>query len=118
MRVCVPTKLPPGYRWPPQDAARRYVLDGHPAIAAYATAGSGTSVLWMETTWQDPPILASPTATFRRAGRSYDVYTESGGKVRQIAWRVGATRVWITNTLRDDLTRQQMLALARSCASA
>jgi hypothetical protein len=118
MRVCAPTKLPPGYRWPSQDAARRYVLDGHPAIAAYASAGSGMAVLWMETTWQDPPILASPTATFRPRGRSYDVYTESGGKVRQIAWRVGATRVWITNTLRDDLTRQQMLALAQSCVSA
>ena len=41
-----------------------------------------------------------------------------GGKVRQVAWRVGPTRVWITNTLRDDLTRQQMLALAQSCVGA
>ena len=116
MRGCVPTKLPSGYRWPSHDAARRYPLAGHPAIAAYATAGSGTSVLWMETTWQSPPVLDAPAAVVRRGGRSYDVYTESGGKVRQIAWREGPTRVWITNTLRDDLTRAQMLALAASCA--
>jgi hypothetical protein len=32
-----------------------------------------------------------------------------------VAWRLGATRVWATNTLRDDLTRGQMLALATSC---
>jgi hypothetical protein len=70
----------------------------------------------MQTTWQDPPILASPTASVRRGRRSYDLYLEGGGKVRQIAWRLGGTRVWLTNTLRDDLSRAQMLALAQSCA--
>jgi hypothetical protein len=28
---------------------------------------------------------------------------------------VGSTRVWLTNTLRNDLTNAQMLALAESC---
>jgi LCP family protein required for cell wall assembly len=113
IRTCAPTRLPFGF-WYPGGAARSYVLAGHPAIALYSTAGSGDSVLWMYTTWRDPPILADPTGAVTRGGRTYDVYTEAG-KIRQVAWTLGATRVWITNTLEDSLTNAQMLALATSC---
>ena len=113
IRTCTPTELPSGFFWP-TGAARAYAIAGHPAIALYATAGSGDSVLWMYTTWQDPPILGDPTATINRAGRAYDLYT-AGGRVHEVAWLVGSTRVWITNTLRDTLTNAQMLALATSC---
>jgi hypothetical protein len=68
----------------------------------------------MFTTWSDPPILASPTATKTVGGRTLDLYTDSG-RLRQIAWQVGPTRVWLTNTLRNDLSNAQMLALAESC---
>jgi LCP family protein required for cell wall assembly len=114
IRRCAPTALPPGYVWPATDAARSYTLAGHPAIAAWATAGSGTSVLWMWTTWQDPPDLRNPTATIHRGGRTYSAWTDSG-RIRVIAWRDGPTRAWITNTLRNDLTSQQMIALAQTC---
>jgi LCP family protein required for cell wall assembly len=114
MRRCVPTQLPPGYRWP-EGAARAYTLDGHPAIALYATAGSGRSPLWMFTTWQDPPTLDEPSETRTVGGREYRLYRDSGS-LRQVAWRVGATQVWLTNTLRNDLSARQMLALARSCS--
>ena len=113
IRTCAPTALPYGFWWP-SGAARSYALAGHPAIALWSTAGSGASVLWMYTTWQDPPVLADPSGTVTRGGRSYDLYTESG-KLRQVAWRLGPTRVWITNTLEDTLTNAQMLALAASC---
>jgi LCP family protein required for cell wall assembly len=113
IRTCAPTKLPPGFTWP-NGAARSYPIAGHPAIALYATAGSGDSVLWMYTTWQAPPILDEPSVTLRRAGRTLDVYT-AGGHIQQVAWRVGSTRVWVTNTLRGTLTNAQMLGLATSC---
>lgn len=113
IRTCAPTELPPGFFWP-TGAGRAYAIAGHPAIALYATAGSGDSVLWMYTTWQDPPILGEATSTLSRGGRTYDLYT-AGGRLHQIAWSVGSTRVWITNTLRDTLTNAQMLALATSC---
>jgi LCP family protein required for cell wall assembly len=112
-KTCAPTGLPAGFRWP-GGAARAYVLAHHPAIALYASAGSGQSLLWMYTTWQDAPILANPSQTIRRGARSYDLYT-AGGRVHQIAWRIGASRVWLTNTLRDTLTNRQMVALATSC---
>jgi LCP family protein required for cell wall assembly len=113
IRTCAPTKLADGFSWP-REAARAYTIDGHPAIALYATAGSGDSALWMYTTWQDPPILDHPSASIRRGRRAYDLYT-AGGRIHQIAWRIGGTRAWITNTLRDTLTNGQMLALAASC---
>jgi hypothetical protein len=35
--------------------------------------------------------------------------------VHAIAWSIGATHAWLTNTLRDTLTNAQMIALAQSC---
>jgi hypothetical protein len=113
LALCAPTALPPGYVWP-AEAARKYRLAGHPAVVAYATAGSGRSVLWMMTTWNDPPILSSPSGTVGVHGRAVEVWWEDG-RVRQVAWRLGKTRVWITNTLRDELTKGEMLALAGTC---
>jgi hypothetical protein len=113
IRTCSPTALPPGYRWP-EPAARAYTLARHPAIALYATAGGGQSILWMYTTWHDPPILDSPSATLTRRGRRYAIYTEHG-RVREIAWSIGATRAWITNTLESSLGNAEMIALAESC---
>lgn len=115
LRTCRPTALPPGFSWPSEDAVHSYTLAGHPAIALYATAGSGDSILWMYTTWQNPPILAHPTGTLTRGARTYALYT-THGRLRQIAWRLGASTAWITNTLRNTLSIAQMLALARSCA--
>ena len=63
----------------------------------------------------EPPILGDPTATVTRGGRAYDLYT-AAGRVHQIAWTIGATRAWITNTLRDTVTNAQMIALATSCS--
>jgi LCP family protein required for cell wall assembly len=113
IRTCAPTELPQGFYWP-TTAARSYTLAGHPAIALDASAGSGDSVLWMFTTWSNPPTLRDPTSTIRRGGRNYDVFTE-GGRIREIAWQIGATQAWITNTLEDTLSNAQMIALAESC---
>jgi LCP family protein required for cell wall assembly len=113
MRRCVPTELPSGYWWP-DGAARAYALDGHPAIALYATAGSGRSLLWSFTTWQDPPILRGPSSTRLLGGRQVELWSDSGS-LRQVAWRDGPTRVWLTNTLRNELGARQLLALVKGC---
>lgn len=110
----MPQALPSGYRWPEESAARIYTLAKRPAMAAYATAGSGVSVLWMWTTWSGAPILHAPNDAVKIGSRKYHLYWESG-RLRMIAWRLDETVVWITNTLRNELDKQQMLALARSC---
>jgi LCP family protein required for cell wall assembly len=114
---CTPTALPPGFFWPQADAARGYRLAGHPAAALYATRGSGRSLLWTWTTWQHPPILDSPTWKVARGGRTYDVTVEAG-RVRVVAWRIGEWRVWITNTLTDELSGRALLKLAETCRPA
>jgi hypothetical protein len=65
-------------------------------------------------TCPSPPILADATTTIERNGRSFDLFA-TVGRIRQIAWRIGATRVWLTNTLQDTLSNGEMIALALSC---
>lgn len=112
---CAPTELPPGYAWGRDTPVRAYELAGQPALAAWFSAGSGRSVILMQTTWTEAPILDRPTRSLRRGNRSYDIWYESG-VIRQIAWRMGSTAAWLTNTLRNELTPEQMLSLAASCA--
>jgi polyisoprenyl-teichoic acid--peptidoglycan teichoic acid transferase len=114
VEACGPSGLPAGYRWGPQLPARSYELDGHAAGAMWATAGSGTSLLFMFTTWQDPPILERPSETIRLAGHDVDLYYESG-RLRMAGWRSGDTRGWVTNTLRNEVPDRTLIALARSC---
>jgi LCP family protein required for cell wall assembly len=63
--------------------------------------------------WSDPPILASPDATRKIAGRSYLLFYD-GAKLRMVAWREGKTSYWVSNTLDEELTNRVMLALATS----
>ena len=93
---------------------RAYNLAGHPALALVGEFGPGEHYLWTETTWDSPPILDSPSEHRVIGGRAYDLYWE-GTRLRMIAFRVGHTRVWLTNTLRNDLLNQRMLAMAASC---
>ncbi len=111
---CTPGALPPGFRWPGHGAADAYTLEGHPAAALYATRGSGRSLLWTWTTWSDAPALRSPARTLRRGDRVYELTTDGAG-VRQVAWRIGEWRVWITNTLKSEVPLRTLLALAESC---
>jgi polyisoprenyl-teichoic acid--peptidoglycan teichoic acid transferase len=112
--ACAPTALPSGFRWGGSEPARAYRLAGRPAAALWATRGSGSSILWTMTTWQDPPTLSDPTETLERDGSTYELWLEDG-RPRQVAWRVGDVRAWITNTLQSELSTETMLELAASC---
>lgn len=112
--ACAPSGLPAGYRWGPVSPARSYRLDGRAAGAMWATAGSGRSVLFTFTTWDDPPILERPSETIRLAGHDVQLFYESG-RLRMAAWREGDTRGWVTNTLTNALPDRTLIALARSC---
>lgn len=114
MRVCAPTVQVVGWYAPSDEAARSYRIEREPALALVGEGGPGTHWLLMQTTWQDPPILSSPSESRQIAGRTYDLWWE-GKALRQIAWRDGPTRAWLTNSLRNDLSNRTMLALAKSC---
>jgi hypothetical protein len=65
------------------------------------------------TDWPDPPVIAHPDETRRIGGRTYMFFSD-GGHVHVIAWHQGHALYWLTNTLLEELTNQQMLGIARS----
>jgi LCP family protein required for cell wall assembly len=68
------------------------------------------------TDWLNPPLIAHPDETRRIAGRTCMLFSD-GGHIHTVAWREGRALYWLTNTLLEDLTNQQMLAIARSAQS-
>jgi polyisoprenyl-teichoic acid--peptidoglycan teichoic acid transferase len=63
--------------------------------------------------WSDPPILSNPSLTKTIRGRDYDIFVD-GDRVKMIAWRRGDNVYWISNSLLQVLTNDQMVGLARS----
>jgi hypothetical protein len=68
------------------------------------------------TTWQHPPILNNPTDTRTVGGKQLQLYI-NGGKINVAAWRTPQGVYWISNDLTDDLSNDQMLAIAASLGS-
>jgi polyisoprenyl-teichoic acid--peptidoglycan teichoic acid transferase len=64
--------------------------------------------------WEDPPILDDPTETKTVNGREYLIYTDSG-KIKLVAWHRGENSYWISNSLQQSLTNEQMMGIAESC---
>jgi LCP family protein required for cell wall assembly len=69
------------------------------------------------TTWQNPPILNSPTETRTVAGKQLMLFF-NGHKLSLAAWRTHQGVYWISNTLTDKLSNSQMLAIAGSLTRA
>jgi polyisoprenyl-teichoic acid--peptidoglycan teichoic acid transferase len=63
--------------------------------------------------WSDPPILANPSLTKTIKGREYDIYVD-GDRVKMIAWHRGDNTYWVSNSLLQVLTNDQMVGIARS----
>jgi LCP family protein required for cell wall assembly len=64
--------------------------------------------------WEDPPILDDPTETTTVNGREYSIYTDSG-QIKIVAWHRGENTYWISNSLQQSLTNDQMMGIAESC---
>jgi LCP family protein required for cell wall assembly len=69
------------------------------------------------TTWQNPPILNSPTATKTVNGKQLLLYA-NGGRLSLVAWRTPQGVYWISNTLTDTIGNSQMVAIAASLTRA
>jgi LCP family protein required for cell wall assembly len=69
------------------------------------------------TTWQHPPLLASPSATKTIDGKTLDLYA-AGGNLMTVAWRTHGAVYWIENTLAGTIPNNQMVAIAASLTRA
>jgi LCP family protein required for cell wall assembly len=65
------------------------------------------------TDWPKPPLIAHPNQQRKIGHKTYMLFTD-GSHIHVIAWRQGKMLYWITNTLLEDLSNEQMLAIARS----
>ena len=63
--------------------------------------------------WDDPPILNGSKIDKTIGDRDYDIYLD-GDRVRLIAWHEGDNTYWVSNSLLQTLTNDQMLGIARS----
>ena len=77
--------------------------------------GAG-NIYWqiIETNWTDAPILRRPTGKYvdKKTGRKFDLFT-SGGNIHMVVYRAHGASYWVMNTLRDELSNETMLAIAR-----
>ncbi len=69
------------------------------------------------TTWQDPPLLASPSGTRTINGRKLFLYAQAGS-ITNVAWHTPQGVYWISNTLTTDISNRQMIAIASSLTRA
>jgi hypothetical protein len=96
------------------DPVRVYKpIAGHTALCLTYVTGVG-NVYWqiMETDWTSAPIIRHPTQRTTIAGRKFDLYTV-GGNIHMIVLRQGVASYWVVNTLRDELSNETMLAIAK-----
>jgi LCP family protein required for cell wall assembly len=62
--------------------------------------------------WLNPPLFAH-ARTARIGGRAFR-FVDDGAHIHVIGWRQGKVLYWLTNTLLEELTNAQMLAIAKS----
>jgi LCP family protein required for cell wall assembly len=65
------------------------------------------------TAWQYPPILDNPSETREVNGKQLMLFVD-GHSLTQVGWRTPEGSYWISNTLTDTLTNQQMIGIAAS----
>jgi hypothetical protein len=64
------------------------------------------------TDWLNPPLFAH-AHTQTVGGRSYRI-VDDGSHIHVVGWRSGRTLYWVTNTLLEELSNAQLLAIAAS----
>jgi LCP family protein required for cell wall assembly len=85
----------------------------HELVTTFVT-GAG-NVYWqiIQTDWNDAPILRKPTGKYTlKDGRKLDLFT-NGGTIHMVVLRTPRASYWVVNTLRDELTNETMLAIAK-----
>jgi LCP family protein required for cell wall assembly len=101
-----------------QQTVRAYMLSDqhhhphHAYVVVWQQSVIGGYYDFEGTDWLNPPLFAhSHTQTL--GGRNYRIVND-GSHIHAVGWRSGKVLYWITNTLLEELSNQQMLALAAS----
>ncbi len=101
-----------------QQMVRAYSLEDqqhkkhHAYVVVWRENGLGGYYDFEGSDWLNPPLFAH-ARTQTIDGRSYR-FVNDGSHIHVIGWREGRVLYWLTNTLLEELSNQQMLALAKS----
>ena len=103
----------------PEMPVRTYSIEEvgkHPnSMYAYWSMPNLAGAFWgiEETRFTGAPILANPDAVRTIGGRKLQFYLD-GSQIHLIAYVHHGVAYWVVNTLRDDLTNAEMIAIAKS----
>jgi LCP family protein required for cell wall assembly len=101
-----------------QQAVRPYALRDqqghlrHAYVVVWQQNRIGGYYDFEGTDWLSPPLFAH-SHTQVIAGRPYRLVND-GSHIHVVGWRSGRQLYWVTNTLLEELSNAQMLAIARS----
>jgi LCP family protein required for cell wall assembly len=85
----------------------------HELVMTFVTGASNVYWQIIETDWNDAPILRKPTDKVQlKDDRTFDLYT-NGGNIHMVVLRTPRASYWVVNTLRDELSNETMLAIAK-----
>ena len=78
------------------------------------TFRTGAQEYWgiQETTWEDAPVLDGKNVSRRLGKRDFDLYFD-GARLHMVVLRTDEATYWVVNTLRDSLSNETMLSIAR-----
>jgi LCP family protein required for cell wall assembly len=110
--IMVPTVRENGSSIDDDEGIRAYKLDDERAVRL--TYNTGQNEYWgiQMTGWDEPPILDEPTLERAIAGRQYKLFF-SGTRLHIVAFEQDGAVYWVVNTLRNDLSNETMLAIAK-----
>jgi LCP family protein required for cell wall assembly len=92
---------------------RTYSMNHHKAVRLIFRMADGWDYWGIEeTNWNNPPILDKPNATRYIHGRRFDLYF-AGSTLHQIVLRENGATYWVENSIRNDLSNETMLAIAK-----
>jgi LCP family protein required for cell wall assembly len=126
--VLYPTRLLPGStitddsRWFRIDGPGDDIYRGYKFVVTVPTVdigpGVGYQTAWYGlsgTSWRNPPILANPSETRKINGREYLLFYDAD-RLRLVGWKTNKGAYWVSNSLGQLLSEEQMLAVANNVA--
>lgn len=83
------------------------------AVCVVGKTANGAYWHIQETSWTNPPLLSDPNDVRTIKGRRYLLFYQND-RLHRVAFKANGCLYWVTNTIRDELSNELMLALATS----
>jgi LCP family protein required for cell wall assembly len=112
--VLAPTVIAKGSRLSSLEPVRVFKPVPHRGEIALTYVTGAGNVYWqiIQSHWTDAPILRHATGKYNVRGRKFQLYTQ-GGHIHMVVLRRRDAAYWVVNTLRDELSNETMLAIAK-----